>query len=615
MNKFITAFEMTVNKNAHESCWSPFNDPSAFAPASSAPLNMSAYGEAGIKALSIKGIPGITPGISYLNAIVQRRESIEGCGAAVLEDGTVISSYPTKEGTVYMHFTKDGYRATVVNNYGEESLYVAKIGRKSTGRSILAPMFGLLAYAIFSDDNTAEGAKEIQKILKKEFQNIADDNAFEYGAILANEIFFMLKEEAMFVKKYGSALIHSDRITDQPLKMDLSNEYKIVESFGDIKGFMPEKKTADEVCREGVERISDLARIFDPDPTRILTEEEEKLVPEIDGDYVIPSMLTYAGDLIKKSTGTKNPFRNFILRGPAGTGKTEWCKILAASMHRPYVFFGCSTDTEKMDLTMSIIPNGDVSEGNAKGKAISTKTFMDSIPSLSDIVYDPAEAYERITGIQKADASEEECTKAILDQYGSVVSSEAKGFRYVYSSLIQAFKYGWVCEVQEPTIMTRPGVLASLNSMFDRCGRIALMNGEVITRHPDAVIIYTTNTSYEGCYSLNQSALSRMTAIDLTAPEDDEIEERLIASTGYKDRVVLRKMIAVYRACLEYANQKAITDGAIDMRALEDWASANAINKAVYVNGMHMLIAKCSNEPDLQAEFMNCLDSRISPKD
>ena len=57
-------------------------------------------------------------------------------------------------------------------------------------------------------------------------------------------------------------------------------------------------------------------------------------------------------------------------------------------------------------------------------------------------------------------------------------------------------------------MISNPGVLVGLNSLLDTCGAVTLPTGERIERHPDTIVIVTTNIGYEGCRSLNQSILS-----------------------------------------------------------------------------------------------------------
>lgn len=54
----------------------------------------------------------------------------------------------------------------------------------------------------------------------------------------------------------------------------------------------------------------------------------------------------------------------------------------------------------------------------------------------------------------------------------------------------------------------QPGVLVGLNSLLEQEGSITLPTGEVIDRHPDTVIVITTNIDYEGCRGMNRATRS-----------------------------------------------------------------------------------------------------------
>ena len=89
-------------------------------------------------------------------------------------------------------------------------------------------------------------------------------------------------------------------------------------------------------------------------------------------------------------------------------------------------------------------------------------------------------------------------------------AGENKGqtFRYVETDFLKALKHGYVVEIQEPTTIMQPGVLVGLNSLLEQEGSITLPTGEIIERHPDTVIVVTTNVSYEGCRGLNRATRS-----------------------------------------------------------------------------------------------------------
>ena len=86
--------------------------------------------------------------------------------------------------------------------------------------------------------------------------------------------------------------------------------------------------------------------------------------------------------------------------------------------------------------------------------------------------------------------------------------SSGQTYTYVETDFIKALKNGYLLEIQEPTVIMQPGVLVGLNSLLEQGGSITLPTGEVIQRHPDTVIVVTTNVTYEGCRGLNRATRS-----------------------------------------------------------------------------------------------------------
>lgn len=121
-----------------------------------------------------------------------------------------------------------------------------------------------------------------------------------------------------------------------------------------------------------------------------LSALEQAMVPELPSWYVIPQEVAHLCEHIQKTTGTEQPMRNFLLRGPSGTGKTEAVKAVAAGLHIPYTHITCSANTEIFDFFGQILPDveGLVDNSEADG----------SLPSFQDIQLDPASAYFKLTG-------------------------------------------------------------------------------------------------------------------------------------------------------------------------------------------------------------------------
>ena len=95
--------------------------------------------------------------------------------------------------------------------------------------------------------------------------------------------------------------------------------------------------------------LSDFVGKYVLDPSRVLNAYEQSLVPVLEPWYVLPDEVISICKHAKLSTGKSLPMRNFLLRGPAGTGKTEGAKAIAAGLGLPYVKYTCSANTEIYD--------------------------------------------------------------------------------------------------------------------------------------------------------------------------------------------------------------------------------------------------------------------------
>ena len=69
-------------------------------------------------------------------------------------------------------------------------------------------------------------------------------------------------------------------------------------------------------------------------------------------------------------------------------------------------------------------------------------------------------------------------------------------------------QYGYLREIQEPTVIKDAGTLVKLNGALDDCKQIELSTGEIIHRHPNCIVVMTTNMDYDGCKSLTNPFLA-----------------------------------------------------------------------------------------------------------
>lgn len=304
---------------------------------------------------------------------------------------------------------------------------------------------------------------------------------------------------------------------------------------------------------------------------RYFNDQEKALIPELPSWYIIPEQVATICEFAQKTTDSQMPMRNFMLRGAAGSGKTEGAKAIAAGLGLPYLFLTCSADDEKFDFVGQILPN-------IEGINFADPQERQYIPTKAEIEEDPVAAYYNMTGEFVDTITSEEVQEALAKQVSEKETKKEKDFRYVYTSLIEAIKNGYLIEIQEPTVISKQGVLVGLNSLLDNCKAIKLITGEVIERHPDTVIVMTTNTDYNGCRELNQSIISRMNLIfDMDTPNAKVMTERVMGITGCKEKSMVKKMAETIEKIAKKCKNDMIGDGSCGMRELISWVQSYMI--------------------------------------
>jgi len=293
--------------------------------------------------------------------------------------------------------------------------------------------------------------------------------------------------------------------------------------------------------------------------SRTFTPTEQALIPELPTWYVIPQEVVDVCKHASVTTGKPTQMRNFLLRGPAGTGKTMGAKAIAAGLGLPYMKYTCSAQTEIYDFIGQIFPDSEnASTGDAaldaelkELKAMGGITYPNvakimNLPGLDDMDYDPEGVYKALTGTEKPGVKSQDCMEVVLKMVTEKVKALSKrvepkkdggqSFSYVETDFIKALENGYVVEIQEPTTIMQPGVLVGLNSLLEQEGSITLPTGKVIKRHPDAVVVVTTNISYEGCRGMNQSIVDRMNLVkDVELPTPEVMVQRAMNVTGSTD--------------------------------------------------------------------------------
>ena len=374
-------------------------------------------------------------------------------------------------------------------------------------------------------------------------------------------------------------------------------------------------------------------------PGRTLSALELSLIPKLPEWYIIPPEVVDICKHAQKTTGRPMQMRNFLLRGPAGTGKTMGAKAIAAGLGLPYMKYTCSANTEIFDFTGMIFPETDaVSTGSSEldrereilksmgGISYANVAKLLRLPDLDDMDYDPAGVYQALTGVENLAATVQDCMGVVLEKVTEKVQalskraenrqSSGQNYTYVETDFVKALKHGYLVEVQEPSTIIQPGVLVGLNSLLEQEGSITLPTGEIIRRHPDTVVIVTTNVSYEGCRQMNQSVVDRMSLVkDIELPEPEVMVQRAMAVTGCADEYLVSQMVQVVNDMADYCRKNSITDGACGMRSLIDWVISAEISGDPYLSAKYTVISKATaDEEDREALITTILDPMFAPK-
>ncbi|MBO5373663.1 MAG: hypothetical protein J6A75_13240 [Lachnospiraceae bacterium] len=306
-------------------------------------------------------------------------------------------------------------------------------------------------------------------------------------------------------------------------------------------------------------------------PNRKLTAYEEMLVPTMPDTYVDTELVkTILLDLFH-STMFKKPIRNILFTGIAGSGKTTLAMSIAEKIGLPHKIFTCGPDTDGFGLIGQLLPN--TRKAVEKVSNICKKI---GLPTFEDVENDFEGAYEKLFGKKPTVYnSPSDCYNEISRRCMEENSSLSSDFVFVKSPIIEALENGWVIEIQEPTIIKRETVLEELNALLEYgdTAVITLPTGEVIRRHPDAVVIFTTNLGYAGCKSLQQAVLSRVDErYDLQLPTTKELVKRCISNTGFPNEQMLTTMVNCCHKVAQYCGDHDITDGICGPRELDNWA-------------------------------------------
>lgn len=552
-------------------------------------------------------------------------------GAGIIKNGSsvayCVSEYESSVGDemhlIVYNCSKGTINASVYNTL-TTNMEQYKCGPKNRdGTAILLALFPLL----MSDDEFETTFNSIYNNFINGWNDL--DDAYAKMLVISDNVYRRLMDDGLACKvvlnldKAGNP----SRVQSMAIKNGTYEPEEVI--LGGFEIFATKSNTTSKKSNSNSIQHSDFVGKYPINSSRTLTARERTMIPTVSSHVIIPNEAVKMCKLAHKTSGVSAQ-RNFLLRGGAGTGKSVTAKLVAAGLGLPFVHLTCNPDLSMDELVGVMLPKtnedsaGDLEALESMG-GISLENIekLLNLPDFDTIEFDPEEAYKMLTGEEKPNATQQECLFLYFDAVFTKMSemqSAAKnetGTEYVFVEgvLLRAIKYGWVCEIQEPTVIARPGVLAGLNSILEQEGGITLPDGRVIVRHPDAVVICTTNVTYEGCRSLNQSVLDRMNRVfDVDTPDIDTMVQRAMSLTGEVDESMVRMMATVVCDVAEYCKKNCITDGITGMRVLYDWIIGYQVEGDAYEAALTSVISKSTEDRDAQDTIKSeILDPVIAP--
>lgn len=372
-----------------------------------------------------------------------------------------------------------------------------------------------------------------------------------------------------------------------------------------------------------------------------LTEDEKRMVPVMGDNYVVDAALANIAREIAADWHRPNLelAPNIILEGDAGSGKTAGSRFLADVWGIPYTKVTMNPMYESADLIGAFYPYlpesdswdatddeivlidqirkqfGDEKPASNMAAYLREALSMESvrnlirehynIPDDSEVQYLTESAWVKM-GKKKEDLPDvpevameahrlfEDKAYHLINMACILEQKEATGsvkYKFIESEILKAFRNGWLLEVQEAASVLRPGVLTQLNSLLESKGRIELPNGKMVYRHPDTIVVFTTNAGYAGNADVNESLRDRCTVgLKMDLPSAEVMAERAIAQTGFNNYSVVFEAAKAIEAIAAEAKAKNIR-GSFGMRSLLAWccslqrgdySEATFLNRVIY---------------------------------
>lgn len=142
---------------------------------------------------------------------------------------------------------------------------------------------------------------------------------------------------------------------------------------------------------------------------------------------------------------------------------------------------------------------------------------------------------------------------------------------YNDSQIVMAARNGGVVEFRE-FYNARPEVISFLNGFLQE-GELRLANGKVVKRHPNCIVVATSNINYAGCQAIDFSTDDRFALqFNVFPMPDEQLLDLIERASGNKDRRLLTKLLNAFKDISEHLDKIGYDEGICSMRKLIAWA-------------------------------------------
>lgn len=145
-------------------------------------------------------------------------------------------------------------------------------------------------------------------------------------------------------------------------------------------------------------------------------------------------------------------------------------------------------------------------------------------------------------------------------------------FVHAETPFMASFMRGGVIEIMEPNAAP-PNVLIHLNSAMDETRCVIVRKSEVVKRHPNCIIVVTSNVGYSGTRDMNEAWKDRFQrSCEFERMDEADMVDIIMRGSGNNNSALISKMIHAANMINLKMEEEYLTGGVCGMRQLINWA-------------------------------------------